>query len=92
MSATANVPALTDDERGAPQAAPMLPVEGHIVAATRALERAKQQCEQALFVLEHLPRNRDDAFAALNDVYASAAKAFNAYSHYDQVRHCEGQA
>jgi len=54
----------------------MLPVETHIVSTLRALEAAKQHCERALFVLERLPRNRDEAFGALNDAYAATARAF----------------
>ena len=84
ISATANVPALADDdERGASQVAPMLPVEGHIVAAARALEAAKQAAERALFILQYAPRSRVDAFAALDAVYASAARGLNAYASYD---------
>lgn len=93
MSEAATLPAILDeDERPAPQVAPMLPVEGHIVAATRALEAAKQQCDRALFILEHLPRNRDDAFAALSAANAATVRAYNAYANYDAVRCCEGQA
>jgi hypothetical protein len=56
-------PFAQDDECSAAQAAPMLPVEGYAVTTTRALEAAKSHAEQALLLLQWLPRDSDTSGA-----------------------------
>jgi hypothetical protein len=68
-----------DDECSAAQAAPMLPVEGYVVAATRALEAAKSHAEQALLLLQWSPRDTDTMADVLADLDRYAANARNAY-------------
>src|SRR5688572_13130240 len=54
-----NVPAIAqqDEHHAVPSGAPLLPIEGNLVAAVRALEAAKLQCEHGLFLLQFAPRN-----------------------------------
>lgn len=90
-----SVPALNQGQQGlvAEEArAPLLPIEGPIVAAVRALEAAKSQAESALLQLQFSPRQEVDVLATLATLHATTATAWNAYAAYAAVRSCEGQA
>jgi hypothetical protein len=89
------LPALSrnDDEVPASIAsAPVLPIEGNLVAAVRALEAAKQQCEQGLLLLQWTPRDEAAMFAVLGPLQNNVANALNAYSGYQEILQCKGQA
>lgn len=82
-----------DEETPAPvAAAPILPIENSLVAAVRALEAARGQCEQSLFLLQWTPRDAAGMFAVLGQLQGSVANALAAYDSYQQVLQCEGQA
>jgi hypothetical protein len=76
-----NVPAVTEQDHAqvAPSAAPPLPIEGNLVAAVRALEAAKAQCEHALFLLQFAPRSGPDVFGVLDPLQGNVTNAVNAY-------------
>jgi hypothetical protein len=84
--------AVCDDTQAAPAAAPMLPIEGHIVAAVRALEAAKNNSEAALLTLQWAPRSNADVFHLLNELQACVTNARNAYAIYVELLNCKGQA
>jgi hypothetical protein len=75
-----------------PSAAPILPIEGHIVAAALAIARAKQQCEQLLTIVQHAPR-RPELFTQAHDALLAAwCDMDEHYRAYQAVLECEGQA
>lgn len=89
------LPAVSSDRDEAtvtPSEAPALPIENNLVAAVRALEAAKQQCEQALFQLQWMPRNHAEVFGALGTLQGNVANAINAYDGYREILNCRGQA
>lgn len=88
------LPALTTeaDDGAARALAPMLPVEGYVVVATRALEAAKHEADKALLLLQHCPRDGAMAFAVLSALRQRADEALNAYGTYYEVLTCRGQA
>jgi hypothetical protein len=69
-----------------------LPIENSLVAAVRALEAARGQCEQSLFLLQWTPRDAAGMFAVLGQLQGSVANALNAYSSYQEILQCKGQA
>lgn len=81
-----------DEERPAPRVAPMLPIEGHLVATVRAVEAAKARCEQVLLCCQYAPRNEAQMAAHLQDLQACVANAWTAYANYSEVLNCQGQA
>lgn len=72
--------------------APMLPIEGHIVAATRAADAARQAIDGVFVMLQHCPRDRDAMFNALAAVHAALGSAWENYAAYHEILNCEGQA
>jgi hypothetical protein len=92
MNGAALLTIVADEREAAPTALPPLPIEGNLVAAVRALEAAKHQAEQALFLLQFAPRNAVEVFNVLGTLQGTAANAANAYDGYQQILHCQGQA
>ena len=72
--------------------APPLPIEGPLVAATRALDAARSGAERALLLLEWSPRDEAQVFETLAALNTSASTAWNAYATYSEIRKCQGQA
>ena len=92
MTATSLTTRDPEDEAQAAPSAPPLPLEGHAVAAARALEATKLQAERALFLLQWTPRDEQAVFQALNAVNANWSEAWHAYVAFVQVLNCKGQA
>lgn len=73
-------------------AAPCLPVEGHIVAATLMAERLRGLSAQMLLLLQHSPRDVA-SFDRLQDELLGAWSGLDdRYRAYQAVLNCEGQA
>ena len=75
-----------------PDAAPMLPIEAPIVSAALAVERARSLAETALVMLRSCPRNEALVWEALGGMNTAVGDAFAAYSNYNEIRLCSGQA
>lgn len=87
------LPALTTEaDDGFRPLALTLPVEGYVVATTRALEAAKHEAEKALLLLQHCPRDARTGFAVLSALGDRANEALNAYVAYQELLSCRGQA
>jgi hypothetical protein len=88
------LPALTEQEesREAVNTAPVLPIEGSLVAAVRNLEAVRAQSEQALFLLQWAPRNSVELFNSLSALQANVTNAANSYATYQEILNCKGQA
>lgn len=81
-----------EEERPPAPAVSMLPIENNLVAAVRALEAAKAQCDHALLLLQWAPRNADEVFRSLGSLQTGINNAFNAYGGYQEILSCKGQA
>jgi hypothetical protein len=75
-----------------PDRAPMLPIEGPIVTAALAVERARSQATTVLALLQVAPRDEPFVWQALDALNQAVTDAFTAYSNYSQIRSCSGQA
>lgn len=73
------------------QAAPALPIEGHIVAAARAAEKMRGLCEQILLILQHAPRDAALMSRTHGEAMDAWIKVDEHYSAYQAVLSCEGQ-
>lgn len=72
-------------------AAPVLPIEGHIVAAALATEKMRGLCEQILLILQHAPRDAALMSRIHGEVMDAWIKVDEHYSAYQAVLSCEGQ-
>lgn len=77
-------------EQPAP-AAPALPVEGHVVRAALAAERARTKAAEIVGILSICPRESGLIWSALTDLQQATNDAIESYHAYDAVRSCAGQ-
>lgn len=73
------------------QAAPALPIEGHIVGAALAAEKMRGLCEQIILILQHAPRDATLMSRIHGEALDAWAKVDEHYSAYQAVLSCKGQ-
>lgn len=72
--------------------APMLPIETSLVTATLAVVEAKAKIDLLLLLIQHVPRDAEQAFGTFNATWNELRKAHEHLSAYHQIRSCQGSA
>lgn len=75
-----------------PSASPLLPVEGHIVAAALAAEKMKGLSQQMLLMLQYAYRDEATFKRIQSELLDAWADIDLHYTAYQAVLNCEGQA
>lgn len=87
----APLPILLPESSSSDAAAPMLPIEGPIVAAALGAQEVKAKAEWLLFAIQHQARDRARVEQAFSEVHTALNASWDAYFNYSEIRDCRGQ-
>ena len=88
----AGLPFPGEREAAAEPEAPMLPVEGHAVAAALAMHGCRAKADLLLVFMQQAPRADADIFAAFTAAQERLNAAWAAYSNLREIRDCRRSA